>query len=143
MIYCDTSTLAKYYVTELESAAVRRALDTADAVASSELARVELMAVFHRRLREHKWDHSTFLAVVRQFSKDDAAGYWIWLRISQDVLEQSVQTFTTLPREIFLRSSDCVHLLTAAHHGFSGIHTHDGHQAQAAPTIGLSAVLLQ
>ena len=32
-MFCDTSTLAKYYVQEAESAAVRAALDTAERVA--------------------------------------------------------------------------------------------------------------
>ena len=51
MIFCDTSTLAKYYVPEAETDAVQSHLDGEDQVMASELARVELMAVFHRRLR--------------------------------------------------------------------------------------------
>lgn len=46
-MFCDTSTLAKFYVQEAESAAVRTALDTAERVVLSELAKAELMAVFH------------------------------------------------------------------------------------------------
>jgi predicted nucleic acid-binding protein len=54
VIFCDTSALAKYYVPEAESAALASRLDAEDAVVVSELARVELMSVFHRRMRERK-----------------------------------------------------------------------------------------
>jgi predicted nucleic acid-binding protein len=124
MIFCDTSTLAKYYVPEYDSAEVRARLDKEDQVALSELARAELMGVFHRRLREHKWTKDEFLAVVRQFTKDDIGGYWSWLPLDSVIVEQSVKTFTTLPETIFLRTADCLHLVTALHHGFGEIHTH-------------------
>ncbi len=52
MIFCDTSTAAKLYVPESESPAVRALLEAADAVYVSDLARVELHGVFHRRWRE-------------------------------------------------------------------------------------------
>ena len=52
MLFCDTSTLAKFYVPEPESGVVRTCLEAEDRVVLSELARAELMGVFHRRLRE-------------------------------------------------------------------------------------------
>ncbi len=140
MIFCDTSTLAKYYVTESESAAVRARLDAEDGVVVSELARVELMGVFHRRWRERKWAGNDFLAVIRQFNKDDVAGYWSWARLDGAVLEPAAQTYATLPDTVFLRSSDCLHLVTALHHGFGEIYTHDRHQAAAAPVLGLKPI---
>lgn len=143
MLFCDTSTLAKYYVPEADSAAVQTRLDKEDQVALSEVARAELMGVFHRRLRERKWTRDEFLAVVRQFSKDDMGGYWTWLPIDGVIVEQSVKTFTTLPDTIFLRTADCLHLVTALHHGFSEIYTHDSHQIQAAAVVGLTAVRIQ
>jgi hypothetical protein len=143
MIFCDTSTLAKYYVPEVDSAAVRARLDGEDQVALSELARAELMAVFHRRLRERRWTKEAFLTVVRQFSKDDIGGYWSWLPLDSVIVEQSVKTFTTLPESIFLRTADCLHLVTALHHGFTEVHTHDAHQTQAAAALGLTAIQIR
>ncbi len=143
MIFCDTSTLAKYYVPENDSAAVLARLDGEDHVALSDLARAELLGVFHRRLRERKWTKDEFLAVVRQFSKDDIGGFWSWLPLDGVIVEQSVKTFTTLPETIFLRTADCLHLVTALHHGFSEIHTHDSHQIQAAAAMGLTAIPIQ
>lgn len=69
MIFCDTSTLAKYYVPEAESAAVRSRLDGEDEVVLSDLARAELMGVFHRRLREGKWTRAEFSAFARPGSR--------------------------------------------------------------------------
>lgn len=54
MIFCDPSAITKFYVTELESPAVRQCLEAEDEVYVSELVRVELMGVFHRRLLEGK-----------------------------------------------------------------------------------------
>jgi hypothetical protein len=76
MILCDTSAVAKLYVPERESAAIRRLLEAEDEVCLSELARLELMGVFHRRLREKKWTRANFLAAVRQFTHDDIGGFW-------------------------------------------------------------------
>lgn len=143
MLFCDTSTLAKYYVPENDSDVIQARLDSEDQVALSELARAELMGVFHRRLRERKWTKDDFLASVRQFSKDDIGGYWTWLPLDGVIVEQSVKTFTTLPENTFLRAADCLHLITALHHGFSEIHTHDRHQIQAASALGLKAIQIQ
>eukprot|EP01035_Chromulina_nebulosa_P033525 gene33524-biopygen21702 len=140
MIFCDTSFIAKLYVPERESAAVRQMLEADDEVCVSELARVELMAVFHRRLREKKWNRAEFLTTVRQFMHDDIGGFWTWLPLDQAIIDATAKTFTTLPESVFLRSSDCVHLVTALHHNFAEIHTFDVHQSRAAATLGLKAI---
>lgn len=142
MIFCDTSTLAKYYVPEAETNAIQRRLDSESQVFLSDLARAELMGVFHRRLREGKWTAAEFQTVVRQFSKDDIANYWQWLPLDGVIVEETVKTYATLPKSVFLRTADCLHLVTALHHGFSEIHTHDVHQARGAEALGLSAVEL-
>lgn len=140
MIFCDTSTLAKYYVFERESLEVQRLLDKEDQVVLSELARVELMAVFHRRLRENKWDQKEFTIVIQQFVRDEAEGYWKWLPLEETIMQQGTKIFATLSKEIFLRASDCLHLMTAMHHHFSEIYTHDRHQSQAAAAFGMTPI---
>jgi predicted nucleic acid-binding protein len=141
-MFCDTSTLAKYYVQEAESAAVRAALDTADHVLASELAKAELMAVFHRRWREGKWREPVFRAHCRQFARDDASGLWTWMPVTSGIIDETVKTYALLPATVFLRTADCVHLLTALQHGFSEIHTHDTHQFAAAASLGLKPIAL-
>ena len=142
MIFCDTSTLAKYYVPERESAAVRLRFDREDQVVFSELARVELMGVFHRRLRERKWSRKEFVTVVQQFTRDDADDYWKWLPLESIILEQATKIFSTLSEKIFLRSSDCLHLVTAMHYRMHEIYTHDNHQSAAAAAFGIVPVCI-
>jgi predicted nucleic acid-binding protein len=143
MLFCDTSTLAKYYVQEPDSDAVRARLDAEDQVLLSELARAELVAVFHRQLRERKWSREEFATVVRQFSTDEAVGYWTWVPLDSGIVEQVVRTYTTLPDNVFLRTADCLHLVTALQQGFTEVHTHDAHQRNGSGALGLTAIAIE
>ena len=49
MIFCDTSLVAKLYVVEAESKAVRALLEKEDQRFVSDLVRVELMGVLDRK----------------------------------------------------------------------------------------------
>jgi len=140
MIFCDTSAAVKLYAPELESKRVKLLFDKEDQVCLSELTRVELMGVFHRRLREGSWDQSQFLAALHQFSTDDLSGFWTWLPLDQAILQAAAKIYYTLPRTVFLRSSDCIQLVTALHHDFAEIYTYDRHQSLAASTFGLKAI---
>jgi hypothetical protein len=143
MLFCDTSTLAKYYVSESQSAKVRARLESEDQVILCELAKAELAGTLHRHLREQKWTGKEFQAVVRQFLADDLSGYWTWVPLESNIIKQAVDAYITLPKTIFLRAADCLHLITAVRHGFSEIYTHDTHQAQAARALGLEALVIQ
>src|ERR1700683_1105381 len=122
MIFCDTPAALKIYSLERESAAVRRLFGAEDHLCLSELARVEVMSVFHRRMREGIWTHSDFLAAVRQFSNDDISGFWTWLPLDKTIVEAAAKTYATLPHLVFLRASDCLHLVTALHHQFTELY---------------------
>jgi len=98
------------------------------------------MSVFHRRLREGIWNRTDFLAAVRQFSKDELSGFWTWLPLDKSIIYAAAKIYTTLPNAVFLRSSDCIHLVTALHHNFTEIYTYDRHQSLAASSLGLKAV---
>jgi predicted nucleic acid-binding protein len=143
MIFCDTSTVAKLYVPERESLAVRQRLEAEDEVCVSQLARPELLGVFHRRLREGQWTRDDFLAAARQFSTDDIGGFWTWLALDSAIIEAAAKTYTTLPSHVFLRSADCLHLVMALRYNFDEVHTHDKHQTIASPALGLKAVAIQ
>lgn len=84
-----------------------------------------------------------FQANLRQFLRDDASGYWTWLPLETKIVEESLKTYATLPKKIFFRTADCLHLVTALHHGFDQICTHDVHQLRAAQALGLQAVTIQ
>jgi len=140
MIFCDTSAAVKIYALERESASVQLLFDTEDDICLSELTRVEIMGVFHKRLREGLWNQSQFLAGVRQFSNDELSGFWTWLPLDQSIIHAAAKIYTTLPSTVFLRSSDCIQLVTALHNNFAEIYTYDTHQSAAASVLGLKAV---
>ncbi len=142
MIFCDTSTLAKYYVLEAETLRVQAKLDAEDRVFLSDLARAEMMAVFHRRLREKKWSRSDFRAAIRQFGKDDLAGFWSWAPLDTDVTREAAKVFSVLPENVFLRAADCLHLVSALRHGFTEIYTHDERQKTGAAAVGLTPITI-
>jgi predicted nucleic acid-binding protein len=137
MMFCDTSALAKIYLVEKESPAVRLKLEAEDQVFISELGRAELMGVFHRQLRERKWTRDQFMIAVRQFANDDLGGFWTWLPLDGAIVEAAAKTFITLPAPVFLRTADCLHLVTAIHHRFAEIYTYDTHQSAAAIALGV------
>ncbi|HEV3271903.1 MAG TPA: type II toxin-antitoxin system VapC family toxin [Candidatus Methylacidiphilales bacterium] len=140
MIFCDTSAAVKIYVPERESSSVQLLFNAEDEICLSELTRIELMGVFHRRLREGQWNQSQFLSAVRQFSNDELSGFWTWLPFDQSIIHAAAKIYTTLPRTVFLRSSDCIQVVTALHHNFAQIYTYDSHQSAAAAVLGLKAV---
>lgn len=137
MIFCDTSAIAKLYVPEKESVAMRAKLESEDQVFASELARVELMSVFHKQLRDGIWTREKFNIAVRQFTNDDLGGFWSWLTLDTAMIDAATKTYATLPESVFLRASDCIHLVTALHHTFPEIYTYDRHQTAAATALGL------
>lgn len=140
MVFCDTSMVAKLYVVEPESKAVRALLEKEDQRFVSDLVRIELMAVFHRQLREKIWPREKFDAAVRQFNTDDIGGFWTWIQLDAAIIEAAAKTYSTLPSTVFLRAADCLHLITGMHNNFPEIYTYDRHQALAAPTLGLKPV---
>ena len=142
MIFCDTSALAKYYVPENGSATLISRLDSENAVIASELARLELMSVFHRRLRERKWTREHFQAATSQFGRDEAAKFWTWTPVTSFIISAASQLYLSLPENIFLRASDCLHLLTALHCGFTEVCTFDRHQREAVQALGLTVINL-
>jgi hypothetical protein len=77
------------------------------------------------------------MTAVRQFTNDDVGGFWTWLPLDSTIIESAAKTYTTLPDKVFLRSADCLHLVTAMHHGFPDIYTYDIRQTDAAVALGL------
>jgi predicted nucleic acid-binding protein len=139
-VFCDTSTLAKYYVNEAESDAVIARIDEAQEVTLSELARVELMSVFHRYWREGIWTREHFLNTSAQLDRDELRGVWTWLPLDRAIIMYSVHAYLSLRADVLLRASDCLHIATALRSNHSEIYTHDDRQAKAAEALGLTPV---
>lgn len=62
MIYFDTSYLSKCYLLEDGSVVVRQLASAQQQIACSELGQVELVAAFHRKLREGEIARTEFTA---------------------------------------------------------------------------------
>jgi predicted nucleic acid-binding protein len=137
MIYCDTAYLLKYYLDEPGSDAVRQLIDRQTGVSSLSLARLELQAAFHRKLREGLIEAKTHRALVAQLADDHRDGLWSWLAVDDDLLDQAARRFAPLPANVFLRASDALHLTCAREHGFREIHSNDQHLLAAARHFGL------
>lgn len=139
MIYFDTSYLAKCYVLEDGSAEVRRLATVQEQIACSALGRLELVAAFHRKLREGEINRSEFAIMLEQLEFDDAQGLWTWLPVTPQLLSAATARFSTLPADCFVRSADALHLATAMASGCPSIFSHDKHLLAAAPHFGIQA----
>ena len=63
--------------------------------------------------------------------------------LENSIIEEAVRAFITLPETAYLRSADCLHLVTAVHHNFDEIYTHDGHQQKSVSVFGLNFVSIK
>ncbi len=138
MIYFDTAYLAKTYLNEPGSALVRNYLkNSGERVASSSLARAELVAVFHRNWRENRLEDASYERILEQYQTDLQTNLWEWLPIEERFWEMIEAQFSKLDRSVFLRGADAIHLATAKAHGFSEVFTNDRHLLAACDAAGL------
>ncbi len=132
MSYFDSSYIAKFYLDEPESEAVRQLAESLGQVRCALIGQIEVAAVFHRKLREGAFDAGTFREVMAQFDDDCGAGLWTWLPLTPALAAKTVTAFARLPRPVFLRSADALHLICAHEHGLPEIYTDDRHMSAAA-----------
>ena len=140
MIYFDTSYVAKCYLNETGSSAVRQLAESQPALACSEYARIELTSTFLRSLREGLLTHAQFKIVLRQFERDDKSGIWIWLPVTSELCRKTAARIRARPKATFIRAGDALHLTTAAESGFAEIYSNDRHLLAAASLFGLKAL---
>jgi len=142
MIYLDAAYIAKFYVEEPDSRCVREHLASVGSVGSCIHARVEVVSVFHRKLREGFMPQLEFEQFCQQFHADCSAGLWTWFPLEDELVMETCKRISNLAVSVFIRSSDAIHLACAAREGFAEIHTNDRHMITAAPAFGLTAVTL-
>src|SRR5262245_61195977 len=139
MSYFDSAYIAKFYLDESESEAVRRLADSLGQVRCAQIGQVEVAAVFHRKFREGAFDAAVLREVMAQFDDDCGAGLWTWLPLTSSLLQRAAAAFARLPRSVFLRSADALHLTCAEAHGVREIYTNDRHMSLAARHFRLKA----
>ena len=132
MSYFDSAYIAKFYLDEPESEAVRRLAERLGQVRCAVIGRVEVAAVFHRKLREGAFDAGAFREVMGQFDDDCGQDLWTWLPLTTALAAKTATVFARLPRPVFLRAADALHLISAQEHGLPEIYTNDRHMSAAA-----------
>jgi hypothetical protein len=138
-VYFDTAYIAKTYLDEPESAAIRRLARQMGPVSSSALAIVELHCVLHRGVREKSLSARNAKDIAEDFALDVKMGLWRFLPMPEGLLWRTGSTTLSAPGNFFLRAADAVHLVTARELGETEIWTNDRHMSIAAPWFGLTA----
>ena len=142
MTYFDSCYLAKLYLREPDSPAVRaRAAERGD-LASCAIAWGEVLATFHRHLRKGRLAARDFRLLALQLEADVRSGLWTVLPVTSGLVEAQARRMARLPDSVFLRAADALHLTCAVEAGAKEIYSNDRRLVAAAPHFGLRAVSL-
>jgi predicted nucleic acid-binding protein len=139
VIYLDTSYLVRLYFEDPGFGAVRE-LAASDHVACALHGQAEMVAAFHRKLREGAIPLKSFRTLLAQFETDHQAEAFQWLPSNSEVLQRVRDVYAGLSGSVCLRGADAVHLATAALNGFGAVYSHDAHLLAAARYFGLKGV---
>jgi predicted nucleic acid-binding protein len=142
MLYFDAAFIAKFYLQEPESDAIRSFVEDVPGIASLVIGRLETELVFSRKLREGVLTLRGHEALIAQFKLDCEDGLWTWLPAGDDLVTAAQEMTRRLPSGVFLRSLDALHLTCARRHGHEHIYSNDRHILLAAPHFGLQPGLL-
>jgi predicted nucleic acid-binding protein len=136
VIYFDTSYLVRLYYQDAGADAVR-ALAATDHVACAVHGQAEMMAAFHRKMREGAIRPAAYAALLGQVQAHIEAGAFRWLAPDAEMFLRIGQIYQKLPASVFLRAADAIHLATAAESGFRVIYSNDAHLLAAAKHFGI------
>jgi len=131
VIYFDTSYLVRLYYADPGADAVR-ALAATDNIACAAHGQVEMIAAFHRKLREGTIKPAAYAALLGQFRAHDEAGAFQWLAQDREIFARIARVYAKLPATVYLRAADAIHLATAAEAGFKVVYSNDMHLLVAA-----------
>jgi predicted nucleic acid-binding protein len=68
---------------------------------------------------------------------DEKQRLWSWLPLTEFIIAGVINAIRSLPREVFLRTADALHLVTAENNRFREIYSNDTHLLAAAGYFGL------
>jgi uncharacterized protein len=137
-VYLDTSYIAKFYFNEPESPLVRELVRKADAIRSSVWALVEFHSVIHRRVREGASAPRDARELASRFSEHVQDGLWNLIPVNEALLRRTSNLIISAPHNLFIRTADAVHLMTANEIGEREVWTNDRHMLAAAAYFGLT-----
>ena len=136
-MYFDTSYIAKFYFNEPESSRVRQLVQSADIIQSSVWALAEFHGVIHRRLREGSFSPEDAHEISSRFYEHVQEGLWKLIPIHEALLRRTSTLIVSGPPDLFIRTADAVHLMTAREAGERDVWTNDRHMLASAAYFGL------
>jgi hypothetical protein len=137
-MYLDSAYIAKFYVNEVDSRAVRELIRGADSLVSSAWAMGEVTCVLHRHMRENKLTQRQFRELLDAFIRHVGQDVWTLLPVTPRTLQKVASLMRSAPADVSLRAGDAVHLAAAMGAEEHEIWTNDRHLLQAAEHFGLS-----
>jgi len=137
-MYLDSAYLAKYYLNEPDSPAVRRIIHGADSLTSSEWSMVEVTCAFHRHLRQGELTAHQYQLLLRAFLRHIDDELWTLIPLGSRLIGRVSAAMKSLPAGVFVRSGDVVQLVSAQDAGEREVWTSDRHMLAAAPHFGLA-----
>ena len=138
--YFDSALIAKFYLNEPGRDAVRALAQDAGSVVSSAVAIAEVSAAFHRKFRERSIDLEAFTALEGQFAHDVMSAVWSLIPVTDALLEDVRVLFIGLGSNVYLRSLDALHVVTAKSEKVNRLYTNDRHLLAACPSLGIEGV---
>lgn len=142
MIYFDSCYLAKLYLMEPDSPAVRACAEASGVVGCCLIGWGELVATLHRHLRDGRLTPPQFRLLSAQVAADVEDGLWTSLPVTSELVQAQARRMTELSDQVFLRATDALHLTCAAEAGLKEIYSNDRHLVAAAPHFGLRPITL-
>lgn len=136
MIYFDACYVARLYLDDPGSEAVRE-LARCDTVACGLHGQAEVVAAFHRKHRDGVLSTTQYQQLLEQFDLDCGLNAFRWLPVSPAVTARVREVYGALPRAVFLRAADALHLACAAENRFREVHSNDQRLLAAAAHFGL------
>jgi predicted nucleic acid-binding protein len=141
--YLDSGYIVKFYVDEPDSPRVRQLAEASGEVHCVALGRAEVAAALHRKLREGVFREAAFREVIAQFEDDCSGNLWTWIPLTATIVAATVAVIRQVPKSVFIRGSDAIHLACARESGFTEVYTADRDMALAAPHFSVRPVTVR
>ena len=121
-MYLDATYIAKFYVNESDSKAVRAVIEQADVLLSPAWSLAEVTCVFHRHRREGSLTDVQFRELLKALFDHVDAHAWRIVPVSETLLRRMGAMVSATPAGLNLRSWGCLRRMLAAapHFGLIG-----------------------
>jgi predicted nucleic acid-binding protein len=137
MYYFDSAYVAKCYLNDPDSEAVRDLVRAPAPLYSSALCIPEVTSAIHRRHSSRLLSRRQALELAARFRLHAEGGTWTFVPLTESLLWEAHESLRTLPPGVAPRAGDAVHLVSARLAGFFEIWTNDRHMLDAARQFGL------